>query len=614
MLRTIFPTRLRGWIAWGALTLLAVFRVLGQHRVRVGSFIPDVSLWWFLILLPVVILWITPSPKKLVRHAAVAAVLLLILSALPLTVWLRAIESSSPPKQALVSTDTEPILMSSLQIEERKYLNRLTGRRRNVRLVVEGFLHVPQPGSYRFELDCDDRCALFIYGEEIVTGKSRSGEKELEQGFHPLELRYEQDGGPAQLSVGWDGPETIELLPLDHYVTDRLATLLAGQRKARAQVLVSVVLNMLWWIVGLGLLVRVVESVRHELASRLLPGWDTALGLSLVCALAVPLLDLTVFGSPNRQAPPVFSASELLRSILLLASALAFVYAMHIQGMRRKEPPARINELARRDTLFAVTRWPLLLFAAALPWVHVWSPELFSRLGREDGIVENLSALLALVACSVSLVAAWRLHGSRRSSKGHVFLLAGLAGVFFLISMEEISWGQRIFGFESPTPYLENVQHETNIHNVATEAFENLYYSLATVLLIVAPFVQDRTKVFSSLPAIAFFVPGLSILFLSAPLASYNYNLWTAPHIQLLFFLTVAILTYYFVQDRKSGGFSAYIFLLALGVVTIQAVFLIEGGFIRHWELTEFKEFFIPLGFVLYSVDLLRRAREASGK
>jgi hypothetical protein len=592
----------------------------------VGSFIPDISFWWLIVLLPVALLWIAPSRKILGRRTAVAAALLLILSVLPLTIWLQVIEDSPPPKQALVSrlsqTDTEPdepILLSSLQIEERKYLNRLTGRRRDVRLVVQGFLHVPQPGVYRFDLDCDDRCALFVYDGEIVTGESGSGQKELEQGFHPFKLRYEQDTGPARLSVEWDGPEAIEVLPLDHYVADRLDTLLESQRKARAQILASISVNALWWIVGLGLLVRIGESVRHELATRPLPGWDTggkgwatALGVSLACALAVPILDLTVFGAPNRQAPPVFSPSELLRSLLLLASAFAFVYAMHILGIRRKETPEKIENLDRRDKLFAVTRWPLLLFAAALPWVHVRSPELFSRLGREDGIVENLSALLALAACFVSLVAAWRLYASRSSPKGHVFLLACLAGVFFLIGMEEISWGQRIFGFESPTPYLENVQHETNIHNVATEAFEDLYYSLATVLLIVFPFVQDRTKVFSSFPAISFFVPGLSILFLSAPLASYNYNLWTAPHIQLLFFVTVAILIYYLIQDRKRRGMSTYLFLLALTVVTTQAIFLIEGGFIRHWELTEYKEFFIPLGFVLYAVDLLRRARKVS--
>ena len=61
-----------------------------------------------------------------------------------------------------------------------------------------------------------------------------------------------------------------------------------------------------------------------------------------------------------------------------------------------------------------------------------------------------------------------------------------------------------------------------------------------------------------------------------------------------------------YTYQKKS---SVYIYLLALTVVTIQAVFLIKGGFIRHWELTEYKEFFIPLGFMFYSIDLLRRAQ-----
>jgi hypothetical protein len=48
----------------------------------------------------------------------------------------------------------------------------------------------------------------------------------------------------------------------------------------------------------------------------------------------------------------------------------------------------------------------------------------------------------------------------------------GLAFVFFLGAGEEISWGQRIFGIETPEAWAEvNVQRETNLHNL--EVFHN---------------------------------------------------------------------------------------------------------------------------------------------
>jgi hypothetical protein len=593
----------------------------------VGPFIPEVDLWWLIIVATLAFLWIKPSTTTLRLRAAAAVALLLILSALPLSVWFLKISSSSVPKQALASRvsqsggeSTEPVLMSSLQIDERKYLNRLVGRRRDVRLVLSGFLYVPRPGPYRFELDCDDRCNLFVHGDEILTDRAGTREKHLEQGFHPFKLEYEQDGGPAHLSVGWDGPKWVELLPLDHYVADRLDGLREMQRKARVQVSTSLVLNILWWIVGLGLGLRIMEWARFELSTAPLRDIGEnkrrsamALVCSLLCALVVPVLDLTFLGFPNRRALPSFSGSELLRSILLVGSAVLFVYAFHIQGADRKSPVTKIGILARKDRLFAATRWPLLAFATALPWVHVWSPEHFSRLGREDGIVENLSALLVLAASVVSLFAAWRVFRSRERPQAIVLLLVGLSGVFFLIGMEEISWGQRIVGFESPSFFRENLQGEANIHNFATDAFEDLYYSLAAVLLIVLPFVQDRTNAFTSFPTIGFFIPSLSIVFLSAPLAAYNCNLWTTPHIQLSFFLTVAILLYYLLQVWKDRA-ALYFYVLVLTVVLTQAVFLIKGGFPRFWGLTEYKEFFIPLGFLLYSTDLFHRTREESSK
>ena len=42
-------------------------------------------------------------------------------------------------------------------------------------------------------------------------------------------------------------------------------------------------------------------------------------------------------------------------------------------------------------------------------------------------------------------------------------------------------------------------------------------------------------------------------------------------------------------------------------MVAIQAIFWVRGGLVRHWELTEYKEFFIPLGFLVYAVTLVRR-------
>lgn len=87
---------------------------------------------------------------------------------------------------------------------------------------------------------------------------------------------------------------------------------------------------------------------------------------------------------------------------------------------------------------------------------------------HEDGVTAWIGAL-GLLAASVWLLAGFlRLRRSSRSgtSLAQVFLL-GLGVVFFFGFGEEISWGQRIFGVETPDALRSvNSQQETNLHNL----------------------------------------------------------------------------------------------------------------------------------------------------
>lgn len=114
---------------------------------------------------------------------------------------------------------------------------------------------------------------------------------------------------------------------------------------------------------------------------------------------------------------------------------------------------------------------------AASYCVALLSPELVSRLGREDGLIENYGALSLFAA---SAFFGWTYAHSR--GRGNDFrwfktqrniLVLMLALAFFLAGGEEISWGQRIFGWDTPEAIeAANLQGETNLHNLA--ALQNL--------------------------------------------------------------------------------------------------------------------------------------------
>lgn len=92
--------------------------------------------------------------------------------------------------------------------------------------------------------------------------------------------------------------------------------------------------------------------------------------------------------------------------------------------------------------------------------------EVFLLWIHEDGLVEWLTFGELLIMSAFSFVMS---HAFRRSGQGRaasrVWLLLGFLCLFGAI--EEISWGQRVFGIESPKWFRKhNAQGETNLHNL----------------------------------------------------------------------------------------------------------------------------------------------------
>lgn len=83
----------------------------------------------------------------------------------------------------------------------------------------------------------------------------------------------------------------------------------------------------------------------------------------------------------------------------------------------------------------------------------------------EDGFAESLQVVFYLMAFVFSLVVSVRHWRTGDRLMGLLYL--GLAGALFFLIGEELSWGQRIFGWQTADTYVAiNKQDETNLHNV----------------------------------------------------------------------------------------------------------------------------------------------------
>jgi len=94
-------------------------------------------------------------------------------------------------------------------------------------------------------------------------------------------------------------------------------------------------------------------------------------------------------------------------------------------------------------------------------YIDDWHPT-YSIIIREDGPIEYSTVIVYLAAFIVSVNI---LKFFKNDKKFFVLFLVFSIGFFFLIAMEEISWGQRIFDFNTPDWFPENRQQETNLHN-----------------------------------------------------------------------------------------------------------------------------------------------------
>lgn len=123
--------------------------------------------------------------------------------------------------------------------------------------------------------------------------------------------------------------------------------------------------------------------------------------------------------------------------------------------------PAHRAARARPGTLAALVTVEAIAVVLAL--VAAFHAPTWLTIAQEDGPVE-WATFVAFV-----LAAAWFVVVVRKRGSGWLFTTACLllAAFCLVVAGEEISWGQRLFGFKPPDVFLErNFQQELNLHNV----------------------------------------------------------------------------------------------------------------------------------------------------
>lgn len=174
--------------------------------------------------------------------------------------------------------------------------------------------------------------------------------------------------------------------------------------------------------------------------------------------------------------------------------------------------------------------FPIILIFFCYLWFEQYS--VFWYLINEDSILEYLEFAFYLLAALGSFQIFRRLKNVKNKKIQSLLFLLLSVGLIF-VSLEEISYGQRIFGWETPDDIQEiNIQKETNIHNIfGYDTNETAYILVGLYGVLARPLVniffkksKKELSVFTVPKFLVSYFLFLLLVYFDRRFANYNYD------------------------------------------------------------------------------------------
>ena len=116
--------------------------------------------------------------------------------------------------------------------------------------------------------------------------------------------------------------------------------------------------------------------------------------------------------------------------------------------------------------------------------IKIYSENYYTFLLRENGIVENVSFILYLVSAIIFFIAYFK---EKELFKAFIGICC------FVFSLEEISYGQSIWQFDSPAFFkIYNTQNEVNLHNLVFFNNDLFFMGILIIIFLIVPLANNR--------------------------------------------------------------------------------------------------------------------------
>ena len=341
------------------------------------------------------------------------------------------------------------------------------------------------------------------------------------------------------------------------------------------------------------------------------------------------------FVAPDVSRPFFAKPVNLYRIIIMALAIICLLLASRSSWLttrpNKQSTSGTPASTQRLNKLLTISSYLIPTLALLFAIIQLVNPELAIVIIRKESwpfyrIGIFVKAILQIIALLIFVAIA---NHYRKQHNWLAVLFACLVIIIlFVMAGEELSWGQRIFGWATPEVFANlNKQGETNFHNMATQVFQNTLYFGGWLLLVGFSFWRNSLdkllRMFKPLRFLTDWLPPLQFVLIFAacfgfgdPLHSetglyYGSNLFIVIATGIL--LIALCLRYAKYHDNQ------YL-VHCLAVLAIYLVVLIINQFFSLvWDsnsgaVTEYLEVFISIGILMWAIAINSRVHADSSR
>ena len=222
-----------------------------------------------------------------------------------------------------------------------------------------------------------------------------------------------------------------------------------------------------------------------------------------VLAFGFSAATIALFPVEANLSKPLFTRPYNFYRLAVIILAIVFLLLATKSSWSNTPPSHEPSSRARQWLLRLSVALPVM--AIVFLAIQLVTPQFAALLVRKESWPFFRNAIFAKSACQLVAAIAFvkvARHYFRQHQRLAMILAIAMVLLLGLMIGEELSWGQRIFGWGTPSFLAEiNSQSEINLHNINTQLTQNILYFGGWLLLIGFAFWRESlTKLLRKCP------------------------------------------------------------------------------------------------------------------